>query len=229
MIVISVSLVLIGLLVWAIGDNYHFSTDIMANQEIDSMTPKHGYTIVFYDTAQPIGAKLRLLDAASNMEDAQQKLARYSKELNTDKATVLIFNETFTANQKQVMDTIDAVSKVQAAMAQAVKDQEAQVQNAKNQNASQPTTPVTPITTPPTQNITLSNTTKIVISAAPKISIPINDTVVTSISNSTISGKPNGATDNLGINANVTISHSAGSANHTQTLPLSEHVSVSSQ
>lgn len=125
MIVISVSLVLIGLLVWAIGDNYHFSSDIMANQEIDAMTPKHGYNLVLYDTAQPVGAKLKLLDSASTMDDAQQKLSQYSKQLNTDKASVLMFNQTLEANQKQVSDTIDAISKVQASIAEAIKEKEA--------------------------------------------------------------------------------------------------------
>ena len=49
MIVISVSLVLIGLLVLAVGENYHFSGDLMAEQEIAAMTPKSGYTIVIFD------------------------------------------------------------------------------------------------------------------------------------------------------------------------------------
>jgi hypothetical protein len=123
MIVISVSLVLIGLLVWAIGDNYHFSSDIMANQEIDAMTPKHGFNIVYYDTAQPVGAKLKLLDAASTIDDAQQKQMQYAKQNPSVNGMVIIFNGTFSSNQKLVKDTIDSVVQAQAAKAQAAKDQ----------------------------------------------------------------------------------------------------------
>lgn len=227
MIVISVSLVLIGLLVWAIGDNYHFSTDIMANQEIDAMTPKHGYTIVFYDTAQPIGAKLKLLDSASTIDDAQQKLVQYSKQLNTDKATVLVFNETFAANQKQVTETIDAISKVQASIAQAIKDQEAKAQAA--QSAPPPTpAPVTPTTS--TSNATSSNLTKTVTST-PQTAIPINGTVVTHVSNVPLTNESAGAnSENMGIGTNVTVAKSANSTTiHVQNVTLSESIGIKTQ
>src|SRR5579872_3157303 len=70
MIVISVSLVVIALLVWAIGDDYHYSSNIMGLQEIDAMTPKSGYNIVMFDISQPVGAKLKLLDQASDLDAA---------------------------------------------------------------------------------------------------------------------------------------------------------------
>jgi len=102
MIVISVSLVLIGLLVWAIGGNYHFSGDIMAKQEIDSMTPKHGYNIVFFDYTQPIGAKLKLLDSSSNLEDAIKLKAQYTPNYEKDKGQVLIFDSSIENNTNSV-------------------------------------------------------------------------------------------------------------------------------
>lgn len=98
MIVISVSLVLIGLLVWAIGDNYHFSGDIMAKQEIDSMTPKNGYAVVLFDYTQPIGAKLKLLDTASNLGAANNLKARYIPQYIDQKAQVLIFDSSVANN-----------------------------------------------------------------------------------------------------------------------------------
>ena len=98
MIVISVSLVLIGLLVWAIGDNYHFSGDIMAKQEIDSMTPKGGYAIVVFDYTQPIGAKLKLLDSASNFEDATKLKSQYALNYEGQKGQVLIFDKSIENN-----------------------------------------------------------------------------------------------------------------------------------
>lgn len=188
MIVISVSLVLIGLLVWAIGDNYHFSTDIMANQEIDAMTPKHGYNLVYYDTAQPIGAKLKLLDAASTIEDAQRKQSQYFKEYTSDKAMVLIFNQTFTANQKLVQDTIDAIGKVQAANAQAIKEQEAkaaQTSASTSMNQSKPSKPEA-VSTP-----TVSNTTAVMVQNKTQSVMP-----------------PGQSGEKLGIIANVTTSTS---------------------
>ena len=92
MIVISVSLVLIGLLVWSIGDNYHFSSDIMANQEIDSMTPKSGYNIVVYDYTQPVGAKLKFLDHIDTMENAMKLQIQYAQEYVGQQGHVLIFD-----------------------------------------------------------------------------------------------------------------------------------------
>jgi hypothetical protein len=102
MIVISVSLVLIGLLVWAIGDNYHFSGDIMAKQEIDSMTPKSGYTVIVFDYTQPIGAKLKLLGAASNFEDAKKLQDQDTPDYNGQKGQVLIFDNSIKNNTNSV-------------------------------------------------------------------------------------------------------------------------------
>ena len=102
MIVISVSLVLIGLLVWAIGGNYHFSGDIMAKQEIDSMTPKNGYTLVVFDYTQPIGAKLKLLDSASNFDDATKLKAQYTPDYNGQKGQVLIFDKSIQNNTNSI-------------------------------------------------------------------------------------------------------------------------------
>ena len=89
MIVISVSLVLIGLLVWAIGSNYHFASNIMAEQEVDAMTPKQGYNIVSFDYTQPIGAKLRLLDHADSIDAAKKLQDQYKQSVGG--AQILIF------------------------------------------------------------------------------------------------------------------------------------------
>jgi len=234
MIVISVSLVLIGLLVWAIGDDWHFSTDIMANQEIDAMTPKHGYNLVFYDTAQPVGAKLKLLGAASTIDDAQQKQIQYAQQNSNPLGKVLIFNETLAANKQLVYDTIATITQYQADLANA---QAAKAQAA----ASQPVTAPVPQTTSTTQikNSTSSgampvvsaNTTKTMITNPPSAALQMNATVVTHILNGTMSGKPTGAaTDDLGIGENVTITHSSNTANsnHTKTKSLSEAVGVNS-
>lgn len=102
LIVISVSLVLIGLLVLAIGGNYHFSGDIMAKQEIDSMTPKHGYNILFFDYTQPIGAKLKLLDSSNNLEDAIKLKAEYTPNYKNDKGQVLIFDSSIENNTNSI-------------------------------------------------------------------------------------------------------------------------------
>jgi len=92
MIVISVSLVLIGLLVWAIGDNYHFASNIMAAQEVDAMTPKQGYNIVSFDYTQPVGAKLKLLDHANSINDAKKLQDQYKQ--STEALQTLIFGST---------------------------------------------------------------------------------------------------------------------------------------
>lgn len=102
MIVISVSLVLIGLLVWAIGGNYHFSGDIMAKQEIDSMTPKNGYTIVVFDYTQPIGAKLKLLDSTSTFEDAKKLQKQHTPDYDGQKGQVLIFDKSIQNNTNSI-------------------------------------------------------------------------------------------------------------------------------
>ncbi|MHB8546212.1 MAG: hypothetical protein ACYDAJ_05550 [Nitrosotalea sp.] len=102
MIVISVSLVLIGLLVLEIGGNYHFSGDIMAKQEITAMTPKHGYTIVAFDYTQPVGAKIQLLGTASNFADAVQLKNQYTPNYNGQKGQVLIFDTSTVNNTNSV-------------------------------------------------------------------------------------------------------------------------------
>jgi len=91
MIVISVSLVLIGLLVWSVGSDYHFASNIMAAQEVDAMTPKAGYQIVLYDYSQPIGAKLKLLDHTDSLDTAQA-LQQQDEQQNTDTSgQILVF------------------------------------------------------------------------------------------------------------------------------------------
>jgi len=91
MIVISVSLVLIGLVVWSIGNDYHFASNIMAAQEVDAMTPKAGYQIVLYDYSQPIGAKLKLLDHANSMDAAQALQNQYTQQNTDAQGQVLVF------------------------------------------------------------------------------------------------------------------------------------------
>ena len=157
MIVISVSLVLIGLLVWAIGNNYHFSSDIMGNQEIDAMTPKQGFNVVFYDTAQPVGAKLKLLDTASTMQEAQQKQIQYAQQNPSTTGMVLIFNQTFSANKQLAQITNSTIIQIQTEKIQAVQAQAAA--QAVSATANQTTSKV-----PTSQNVTLSNTTKVVSS-----------------------------------------------------------------
>ena len=223
MIVISVSLVLIGLLVWAIGDNYHFSSDIMANQEIDAMTPKHGYNLVYYDTAQPVGAKLKLLDAASTIEDAQQKQIQYAQQNPSVTGKVIIFNQTLSANQQLVKSTISAITQIQADAAQAAKLKAAS--QAAASTANQTTSNV-----PASQTVVSSNATKVVSSNATKFTTQMNATAVIHVLNVTLPGKPAGTAENLVIAANATTPHSSNytTSNHTKTISLSEHVGLKS-
>lgn len=102
MIVISVSLVLIGLLVLVIGDNYHFSGDIMAKQETDAMTPKSGYNVIVFDYTQPIGAKLKLLDSARDFETATKLKTQYTQEYLSQKGQVLIFGTSVVNNTNSI-------------------------------------------------------------------------------------------------------------------------------
>jgi len=199
MIVISVSLVAIGLLVWAIGDNYHFSSDIMANQEIDAMTPKHGFTIVYYDVAQPVGAKMKLLDSASTIDDAQQKQMQYAKENPSINGMVIIFNATYSSNQKLVADTISAIGEAQAAKAQSDKIQAeralaAQTANTTSANQTKPITPT------PSAN----QTSSVQVASSSGVNVGINDTVSANVSN-----VPN-ATNTSSNNKTVTLSESVG-------------------
>ena len=180
MIVISVSLVAIGLLVWAIGDNYHFSSDIMANQEIDAMTPKHGFAIVYYDTAQPVGAKLKLLDSAPTIDDAHQKQMQYAKQEPSINGMVVIFNETYSSNQKLVTDTISAIGEAQAAKAQSdkIKAEQALAVQASNTASTNQTKPIT--ATPST------NQTNSIVDTKPSgVNVELNDTVSAHVSNVT--------------------------------------------
>lgn len=109
MIVISVSLVAIGLLVWAVGDNYHFSSDIMAAQEVDAMTPKQGYSIVVFDYTQPIGAKLKIIEATDTLSNAQNIQSREAQQLVGQKPEALIFD----SSKENNTDTV-AIAEVYA-------------------------------------------------------------------------------------------------------------------
>jgi hypothetical protein len=103
MIVISVSLVLIGLLVMTMGQNYHFSGDLMAGQEIASMTPKGGYDLVIFDYTQPVGAKMQLQSHVDDLAHAQELKTQLEKEHLNQKGMALIFD----ASPK---DNVDSVS-----------------------------------------------------------------------------------------------------------------------
>ncbi|MDE1764692.1 MAG: cupredoxin domain-containing protein [Thaumarchaeota archaeon] len=98
MIVISVFLVIIALLVWAIGDDWHYSTNIMAGQEVDAMTPKAGYNIVALDVSQPVGSKLKLLDHADTFDEAQAMRDEDAKQNTGNTIQVLAFNATRSHN-----------------------------------------------------------------------------------------------------------------------------------
>jgi hypothetical protein len=102
LIVISVSLVLIGLLVLFIGNNYHFSGDIMAKQEIDAMTPKAGYNLVVFDYTQPIGAKILLLGHTGTLDDAKKLRALHTPDYDGLKGQVLIFGNSIANNTQSV-------------------------------------------------------------------------------------------------------------------------------
>ncbi|WP_101477144.1 hypothetical protein [Candidatus Nitrosotalea bavarica] len=238
MIVISVSLVLIGLLVWAIGGDYHFSSDIMGNQEIDSMTPKHGYNIVFYDTAQPVGAKLKLLDSASTIDDAQQKQIQDTQQNPSTTGMVIIFNQTLSANKQLVFITNSTIIQAQAAHLKEVQAQAAAQTAAAsvNQTTSAALTGKNTTSTNAT-SVVSSNTPKVVTTNSTQLAVPIAASVTAHVSNATLSGKQIGANvESLSINANVTISHlsnttasNAITSNHTKTLPLSEKVGIQGQ
>jgi len=96
MIVISVSLSVIGLVVFAIGNNYHFASNLMAGQEIGAMTPKQGYNIVSFDYTAPIGSKLKLLDHADSINDAKKLQDQYQQ--STKGFQILIFGNSRDAN-----------------------------------------------------------------------------------------------------------------------------------
>ena len=102
MIVISVSLVAIGLLVWAVGDNYHFSSDIMAAQEVDAMTPKNGYAVVVFDYTQPIGAKLKLISMTNDLSEALKTQADEAQKYVGQKPMALVFDSSKSNNTSTV-------------------------------------------------------------------------------------------------------------------------------
>jgi hypothetical protein len=96
MIAISVSLVVIGLIVWAIGNNYHFSSELMAGQEIDAMTPKNGYNIVSFDFTAPIGSKIKYLDHTDSINETKTLQDQYLQ--NIKGVQILIFGNSRSAN-----------------------------------------------------------------------------------------------------------------------------------
>lgn len=96
MIVISVSLVAIGLIVWAIGNNYHFSSQLMSGQEIDTMTPKQGYNIVSFDTSAPVGAKIKLLDHTDSVNATKALQEQYVQDIKGPQ--ILIFGNSRDSN-----------------------------------------------------------------------------------------------------------------------------------
>jgi hypothetical protein len=102
MIVISISLVLIGLLVMTIGQNYHFSGDLMAGQEIASMTPKSGYSLVIFDYTQPVGAKIQIQGHVDTISQAQELKTQLEKEQINQKGMALIFDSSVGNNTSSV-------------------------------------------------------------------------------------------------------------------------------
>lgn len=102
MIIISVSLVIIGLLSWDLASDYHFSSNIMALQEVDTMTPSSGYNIVLFDTSQPVGAKLKMLDHADTFDAAQQLQSQDAAQNPGSTIQVLIFNGSKDYNVNQM-------------------------------------------------------------------------------------------------------------------------------
>ncbi|MDE1830298.1 MAG: hypothetical protein KGI25_08245 [Thaumarchaeota archaeon] len=100
MIIIAVSLVIIALLSWGLADNYHFSSNIMALQEVDAMTPKSGYNIVMFDISQPVGAKLKMLDHADALDQALSMQTQDAQQNQGNTIQVLLFNATKDYNLK---------------------------------------------------------------------------------------------------------------------------------
>ena len=92
MIIIAVSLVIIAVLSWGLANDYHFSSNIMALQEVDSMTPKSGYNIVIFDISQPVGAKLKMLDHADTLDDALALQTQDAQQNQGNTIQVLLFN-----------------------------------------------------------------------------------------------------------------------------------------
>ncbi len=142
MIVISVSLVAIGLLVWAIGNNYHFASDLMDGQEIGAMTPKNGYNIVSFDDSQPVGAKLKLLDHAGTNETALQLKEQHT----TSGTTILIFDSSLDDNKMLIDKTRSELAQITQGKASAA------AAAATNNSTTQSTPPVKSTIMPPIGN-----------------------------------------------------------------------------
>ncbi|MGI0047122.1 MAG: hypothetical protein ACREBB_08050 [Nitrosotalea sp.] len=104
MIIISVSLVIIGLLSWDLADNYHFSSNIMALQEVDTMTPKSGYNVVLFDISQPVGAKLKMLDHGDTLDSALTLQTQDVQQNNGSSLQVLLFNSSSDYNLNLMKD-----------------------------------------------------------------------------------------------------------------------------
>lgn len=101
MIVVAVSLTITGLIVWAIGDEYYFASNKMAAQETDAMTPHKGYNIVLFDHSQPVGAKLKLLDHADLIDDANNLQNQYQKQFGKQ-GQVVIFDPSIDDNKNLI-------------------------------------------------------------------------------------------------------------------------------
>lgn len=160
MIAVSVSLVLIALLVWSIGDNYHFASDMMANQEINAMTPKQGFTIVYFDESQPVGAKFKLLDQAGTIEQAHELQEKYAKQYESEKGQVMVFNATVADNTKLVVDYRAAALANAQATPKAVSTPTTSVQPVITVNSTDNKTNQTSITLSETVGINASNPSK---------------------------------------------------------------------
>ena len=148
MIVISVSLVAMGLIVWAIGDNYHYSSDLMSGQEVDAMTPKNGYNIISFDDSQPVGAKLKMLDYAETNATAFKLKEQHANSAST----ILIFGSSADDNKKLIADT-----KLAAAQIAQEKLPAASAAGKANQ-ATQSAPPTTTATVPPVVNASATAT-----------------------------------------------------------------------
>jgi len=157
MIAISVSLVLIALLVWSIGDNYHFASDIMAAQEIDAMTPKQGFNVVYFDESQPVGSKFKLLDHASTIDQAHELQEKYAKQYEAEKGQVMVFDTTVENNTKLVGDLRAAALADAQAAPKVVSAPTSSIQPVITVNATANQTNQTTITLSETVGINASN------------------------------------------------------------------------
>ena len=217
MIVISVSLVAIGLIVWAIGDNYHYSSDLMSGQDVGSMTPKNGYNIVSFDDSQPVGAKLKLLDHADTNATAFQLKEQHASSVST----IMIFDSSIDDNAKLVADT--KLHAAQIAQEKALAVAAAEKANQETQSAS------STINASPTVNASVTSTNT------------GNESVTTTKLNNTNNNLPQTGQETLAltekVNATLTEKINATSTNTNQTstngtsksVNLDENVGITSQ